>query len=251
MPVKQVTGTRSRLARFNRLGAGFLALALPAQLALAGSFSVDPVKVELTPARPAATLRVTNTQHSEITIQADTHAWSQHAGEDVLAPTSELLVVPPTFTLGPGEQQIVRVGLRRPAVPDRELAYRLSLREVPRPRERGAGLQMALHLNLPVFVQPSEPPEPRPVWRAERLADGRLSVFVSNQGSGHYRFSEWTLRHGESKAVMARDKKLVYILPGADRHWTLTPDRTLAVGDRLEILLTGYGRTVRVETRVQ
>lgn len=247
--MEPVTETRVRLARFSR--AVLLALALPVQLALAGSFSVDPVKVELTPSRPAATLRVTNTQDSDITIQVDTHAWSQRAGEDVLTPASELLAMPPTFTLGPGEQQIVRVGLRRPVVPDRELAYRLSFREVPIPRERGAGLQMALHLNLPVFVQPPEAPEPRPVWRAERLDDGRLRVTVSNNGSGHYKFSEWVLRRGEDQAVMAREKKLVYVLPGTERHWTVTPDRALTAGDGLDIVLTSYGRTVRAQATVQ
>ena len=62
---------------------------------------------------------------------------------------------PPIATIAPDKEQIIRVGLRRAPDKERELSYRLFLQEVPAPPKPGfQGLQVALRVGLPVFVQP-------------------------------------------------------------------------------------------------
>jgi fimbrial chaperone protein len=39
-------------------------------------------------------------------------AWSQDAGQDILQPTTDLLVSPPVFTVQPGQSQLLRIALR-------------------------------------------------------------------------------------------------------------------------------------------
>ena len=54
-------------------------------------------------------------------------------GTDEYESTSDVIAVPPIFSIAPGETQIIRVGLVGGLSPDRELAHRLFLTELPRP----------------------------------------------------------------------------------------------------------------------
>ena len=62
--------------------------------ALAGSFSVNPVRVELSTQRSSAVVQVENTGGSEVTVEARTFAWAQPDGKDQLSTTREVIVTP-------------------------------------------------------------------------------------------------------------------------------------------------------------
>ena len=97
----------------------------------AGTFSISPLRVDLSSSTKTAALTVRNEDATEVVVQADGMAWSQPGGEDTLVATRDLLVSPAVFTLAPGAQQLVRVALRRAPDPARELSYRLIIQEVP------------------------------------------------------------------------------------------------------------------------
>ena len=101
--------------------------------ARAGSFSVNPVRVELSAQRMSAVVEVENTSSGEVTVEARTFSWSQHSGKDQLSPTREIIVTPQVFRLKSGAKQLLRLGLLRKPDPLTELPYRLLIEEIPPP----------------------------------------------------------------------------------------------------------------------
>ena len=199
------------------------ALCLAAPAGLAGSFEVNPIRVDLTPAARAAAVTVRNSGAEPVVVQASVQSWAQQDGKDVLAPTSEVLVSPPIATIQPGGQQIVRVGLRRAPDDRRQLSYRLFLHEVPPPPRPGfQGLQVALRIGLPVFVQPkSGPAKPDLVWNARLRDPGTVSLRLENNGNGHIQISDVQIYLPGENEPVASQSALNYVLPGQSRAWDL------------------------------
>lgn len=225
------------------LAAGLLSL-LAALDAHAGSFTIEPVKVMLSAEKTTAVVRVKNPEDSATTVQVESMAWSQEGGDDRLEPTRALLAMPPTFSLAPDGEQIVRVGLSKPASTGTEQAYRLHFRELPPPASPSfKGLRVALQISIPVFVAPPGEAAPEPSWRAELRRDGRLAVTVANTGNAHLRIARLQISRSDDGALIAGDGELIYVLPGNRRVWLLEPNRPLTAGDPLQITIHNNGRT--------
>jgi fimbrial chaperone protein len=127
----------------------------------AGQLDVSPTRIELTAAKPTAAVTLKNEGGDKVVIQNSIVAWTREGKKDRYAPTKDLIVTPPIATVAPGGSQVLRIGLRRPVDPRRELAYRLFVQEIPPPPKAGfAGVQIALRLSLPVLVQPAAPASP-------------------------------------------------------------------------------------------
>lgn len=219
--------------------------------AVASSFTVDPVLVNLTGAKPTAALTLRNTQDRPLTIEVEPLGWSQQNGEDNLSSSRHLIAVPPIFTLQGGEQQIVRVGLRNPQPTAVEQAFRLLFKEVPPAAVDGQGLRIALRVSLPVFVAP-EGPAPKVLdWRAKVIDGQVLELRLENRGAVHWRNADMEVVRKSDLASLALDKSLVYILPGASRQWRFNTAKPLLVGDELQIITRNYGRTVQTRVVVE
>lgn len=216
----------------------FALLCAVAQPGFAGSFEVNPIRVQLTPAARSAALTVKNSGTEPVVVQASVQAWSQKGGDDVLSATSEVLVSPPIATIAPGAEQIVRVGLRRAPDDKQELSYRLFLQEVPPPPRPGfQGLQVALRIGLPVFVQPrSGPAKPALVWDARMRDAGTISLRLRNEGNAHIQVSDVAMFAPGGKEPLASHASLSYVLPGQSRAWELkTRDAGLKANQRLRL----------------
>ena len=132
-----------------------LAAAMILGVAHAGSFMVVPTRIELAPGKLSATLTIRNDDKEPAVIRLEPRAWDQKGDQDLYEATKEVLVTPPIVTVAPGAEQIVRIALRRPLDPQRELNYRLFLQEVaPPPRPGFSGLQVALRISMPIFARP-------------------------------------------------------------------------------------------------
>jgi fimbrial chaperone protein len=198
-----------------------LALLILANAALAGSFSVSPIRVTLMAQQPAGMLTVRNQSDEETVVQLQANAWSQQDGADVLEPTTDLIAMPPLFTLPPGGSQVVRVGLRRPPTAAGELTYRLLLREVPPPPpEDFTGLQVVLNLSLPVFVLRAAGVEPELRWSFGRSEKGDAQLQLSNAGNAHVQVRQVHLAGPDGDSIEGRDLP-IYLLPGQSRTWQL------------------------------
>ncbi|NTV94802.1 MAG: molecular chaperone [Thiobacillus sp.] len=212
----------------------------------AANIGIMPVGASLAQGRDRAAITVTNQGQEGVVMQVDTVAWTQENGEDRYLPTRDLLVNPPLFTLKAGRSQVLRIGLRQPPTGEREIAYRLILREVPQvaptPSADAAAagqVQVLLQMRLPVYVEPARP-EPGRRWQARWTGDGRLDLTLDNTGNVHLVVGELKLRPAEAapdSAPLATVKASTSVLPGQSRTWPLQPG-TAAPGQRYMLEVT-------------
>jgi len=216
--------------------------------AFAGAFMVTPVRVALSSAQPIVALTVRNDSSDATVVQIEMTTWSQEAGKDVHAATRDVIATPPIFTVPPGATQVVRVGLRRAADAERELAYRLFLQEVPPPpKAEFKGLRVALRMSIPVFVAPPLAAAPALEWRAVREAQGWLNVALRNTGKAHVQIAEFHLERADGKEL-ARQASSAYVLPGQRRDWRLKGEAV--PGELLRILARTDAGDMRAEVPV-
>jgi fimbrial chaperone protein len=228
-----------------------LALSLVTAEAPAGSFQVNPIRVDMTKGATTAAITVRNDGEEPIVVQSSVVKWTQDNGQEVYAPTTEALVTPPIMTVPPGGEQIVRVGLRRGPDPQRELAYRLYLQEVPPPPKPGfTGLQVALRVGLPVFVAPGAPGIRRLEWSAQIGQDGAIRLAAQNTGNAHVQVTDFELALPGASEPIAHESTLAYVLAGQRRQWTLPapPDRVKSVS---EFRLKAYTDAGEIDTAVK
>lgn len=199
-----------------------LSLLAVASTATAGSFSISPIRLELSAGARTQVLTVRNEEDQPVVVQLRTLAWSQVDGQDRLETTRDLLATPPLFTVPARGQQVVRVATRRGADASRELDYRLLVEEVPQAAPAGfTGLQVALRLSLPVFVQPQAPAHPALAWSAAWLADGRLLLRARNDGTAHIQVLDFDVQAAGSSQPSLHNSVARYLLPGSQAEWTL------------------------------
>ena len=156
------------LERLSGKAAGFAAFLLIctgyAVPAFAG-IDISPVLVEMSEKQNKQVVRISNTGETPKSFQVDVVAWSQSDEErEIYTPTDELLAVPPLFTLQPGAQQVVRIGLMRDADTDTELAYRVFFTELEPPQldeKTVSSINIRLRFGIPVFVAPLAPAAPQ------------------------------------------------------------------------------------------
>src|SRR5215831_4056087 len=199
----------------------------------AGSFQVNPIRVDLGKGASSAAITVRNDGDASVVVQASIMAWTQSDGQDAYSATTEALITPPVMTIGPNAEQILRVGLRRAADPQRELAYRVFLQEVPSPPSPGfSGLQVALRVGLPLFVAPVSPASRKLEWSARIAPAGALVLTARNVGNAHVQVTEVALTDQGGEAI-ARESSLAYVLSGQTREWSLAlpPGKTRPAGE--------------------
>jgi fimbrial chaperone protein len=180
----------------------------------AGGFSLSPLGVTLSPRESSASISVENTGDAPLVIQVRVLQWTQRDGKDLREETRELIVNPPIFKLGPGEQQLVRFASRLPPPRDAERAYRAVFTEVP-PRDAPmpqSGFRVAVAMDVPVFVEsPAQATAADLRWRVTRTEAG-VRLRVENPGNVHRRLRDPEINAG-GKTLYKQG--FVVILPGS------------------------------------
>ena len=222
----------------------------------AGSFSISPLRVELSAAAGTGALTLRNQEDTPVVVQAEAMLWEQVDGQDRLTPTRDLLVSPLVFTMPGDGSQLLRVALRRPADAARELSYRLILTEVPQPASREfTGLNVALRVSLPVFVAPAAEAAPRLEWTAAQAAEGALAVTARNAGNAHARILRFEVAPATGAAAPRPQEVTAYLLPGQSRTWTFEKqqDETISSTEwtRLRVKGSTEAGDFEVETRLE
>ena len=208
--------------RFVTLALAALAAATWLPAAWAGTFTISPLRVDLSRSTPTAALTVRNENDAEVVVQVETLQWSQADGQDVLDPTRDLIASPAVFTLPARGSQLIRVALRREPDARRELSYRLVVQEVPPARGPDfMGLQVALRMSLPVFVAALAPSPAQLEWSAAREPDGALAVTARNPSETHARVLSFSAVPATGTAAALEQPVAAYLLPGQSRRWRL------------------------------
>lgn len=183
---------------------------------------VSPLRVDFDEAQKSGVIRVFNTGDSDMSMQVDARDWRQaDDGSDEYESTSDVIAVPPIFSIAPGETQIIRVGLVGGQRPDREQAHRLFLTELPSPTfdPLGGQLRMRLIVSLPIFTAPAALPAESDLEIVETSVEGnRLRARFRNPGNTHIRVQE-VAAVTASGDKSQRTPSAVYLLPGATRDF--------------------------------
>lgn len=187
------------------------ALALmQAEIALAGSLSVLPVRIEVAAGKQFCSLTIGNDGAEDVTVQVRGLRWYQRAdGTDALDETQRIAINPSIVTIPAGTKKLVRCSLPAPAGPV-ENTYRLIVSELPRSHTESGTLQALLQLSIPVFRSQSGA-SPLLHWSA--TDDGQ--VIVTNTGLRHARVARLVLRGAAGEPVEAASG--FYLLAGASR----------------------------------
>lgn len=213
------------------------ALLMPG-LAAAAGWEIDPVRIELAPGHQAAAITIKNSTDQATSLQVQTVAWSQVDGKDVYAPTPDVLVSPPIVTIAPHGEQVIRVALRRQADTLNELCYRINLQElIPPPIAGLTGVQVALRIGLPLFVQSrTGEAAPKLVWTLKRMSDHTVKVSLQNKGTAHVQVSDFALYAPGGSQAMSSETSSSYVLAGQTREWLLKAGvASMAPGDHLQL----------------
>jgi fimbrial chaperone protein len=220
---------------------------LLASHACAGSLGVSPIRIDLKESAPTSAVTLSNRGSTAMVLQLQLMRWSAEDTRTHYEPSDDLLATPPIMSIAPGKSQIVRIGLRKALASHDELSYRLFIEEVPPPAQPGyQGLQMALRVSVPVFVQPAQPVQPLLRWSLVKDGGQPVALRVSNQGNGHARLLDLQLRFAGGEREVALREARGYLLPGQSNQWRLAPEHVQGV-DRWQVGATTDQGTVDAE----
>lgn len=216
---------------FWRAVAGLAAAASGCVAAHAGSLTVFPVRVQLSPEEPVQTMTIQNGGGEPARVQLRVYSWRQANGEDVLEETRDVLANPGLFEIAPSGEQIARFGLRADARAE-EASYRVVLDEIPVDQALRPGeVRTLLRISIPIFV-PAAAPVRDIAWRAWPVDGGRVTLAIHNRGNTHVQLSGLTLARAGGEVVAEQDMS-VYVLPGALREVTIDAARPVNPGETL------------------
>ena len=202
----------------------------------AGSFAVSPTRIELSDAQSRTVIQVDNPTAAPITIQLTVMAWSHPEGKEELHPSRDILATPQIITVQPRASQLVRVGALRKADPTRELAYRLSLDEIPAPPPPDfKGLQVVLKVGLPIFLKPAVDSKAKLAVSLMAAGPRQFNLRIANEGNGSAQLSDISLHPADApETLLAKLANSIYVLAGQQRtvslkHEGLDLDKTFLI----------------------
>lgn len=188
----------------------------------AGQFSVTPVRIYVAPKDRAAAVTITNESDDELVMQADVFVWKQTPeGKDDLTLSEDLFLSPPIIKLAPRSRQVVRLAMLRPPKTDRQLTYRVIVREIPeaKPAKKTVELQIALAFSLPVFITPSGAKH-KLGCAIERAGENTVKAVCENTGTAYAQPREFVLTSSKGEKLASRDTG-GYILPDIKRSFEI------------------------------
>lgn len=207
----------------------WLSAALLAQPCTAASFSVSPLRLELSAAAPVAVVEVGNTSTEPVTVQAQSRTWTQRAGVDEYGEGRPFIVSPTIFTVPAGGKQVVRVALRGAPPRETEAAYRLVMTEIPSAQPDGSpGLRVALRMDMAVYVSPVQPGAQPDASFAIDTSSGSPRIAVTNKGRMHFRMVDVAVASGP---VRLAELPVLVVLPGATRYIELPKTEAKGQGE--------------------
>ncbi len=222
--------------------------------ATAGSFSVNPIRLEVRAPQSSTSVVVSNHGAASTLLQVRLYRWAHENGEERLTDVTEadgVVVTPPLFKLaGGGASQIVRIGFLQPQLPNAsEAQWRVVIEEVPVMQpvvandEVSEGGQLAIAMRLRV----SMPLLRKPVSVHQELAwsavsqEAGVQLQVRNLGNVTERLDELKLSRGNGSPVLMQLAGPIYLFPGEQRQLTLKADEAVPPG-RLQLSLSGTPR---------
>lgn len=181
--------------------------------AIAGEFAVSPVRLELGADARSGVIAVTNDGKDKLSFQMSAMEWTQDgSGTDQYSETRDLVFFPKIMAVEPGQEGVVRVGVRNPLVPV-EKTYRLFIEELPGAAKSGPGVQVSVlvRFGAAIFIKPLKVQDGLEI-EGLSLGKGTLSFSARNSGNRHQ-----MVQGVQLKGVDATGQE-TYALTLADRY---------------------------------
>jgi fimbrial chaperone protein len=203
------------------LCAAFLVTGLLNSSLSGAQVSISPVRINLDQSQTKDTIRVGNQRDTEASYEIEVVAWSQTDDRrEIYTPTEDVIAVPPLFTLKPGDEQVVRVGLLTDVDDSTERAYRVFITELADPDDaevEGAAVNMRLRLGVPLFVAPTALPHATLDFENSMQLEDNLFMRLRNSGNTHVRVSEIHFL-APNLTEPAVESAAIYILAGKSAY---------------------------------
>jgi fimbrial chaperone protein len=206
--------------------------------AFAADVRVAPSTVEPSAGGKTATLSVRNEEQRPLRVQIRAMKWMQENGSDVTMPTQDVVASPPFITLQPMQQYQVRIVRTGTAPLQAEESYRVLIDEIPDAHEVKPGtVNLVLRQSLPVFFSGTPSRTSNVTWTIPR-SGSTLSLVARNTGTRRMRIADLTLEGGGGAQVYHADGLIGYVLPGAERRWTIAPTAALPADGHVHLTAT-------------
>jgi fimbrial chaperone protein len=191
------------------------------------TFTVNPVRIQVSATRPNAMLQVTNREDQPVTLQFHVVTWSFEAQKDIYVESDDFTLNPPIAVVGPHKTQSIRLGLRHAHDGTQERSYRLIIEEVPMAsKPEFQGVQTLLRVSIPIFAMPKAVTAPKLNWQAVRTNDARLKVIATNHGSAHIQIKALNVTGADSADSYLKGAQPTYLLPNQQREWLIDDQRS-------------------------
>jgi fimbrial chaperone protein len=200
---------------------------------------VAPIRIDLDRGAKSGAVTVYNGPGGKMQAQISASEWSQdEEGADRYVETNDLVFFPRILPFEAGQERVIRVGIRTPAV-KQERAYRLFIEEMPSLADSrlGTAVSVAVRFGVPVFVHPLKE-EPQGAVESVSVDNGAIRVRVANRGNVHFKVEGLTVRGVGAKGEETFRKTVPgwYLLAGAKRtHSVAIPPEGLAASGRVEV----------------
>lgn len=203
------------------------AVACAAWAAAAGEFAVHPMRLELGGGIRSSAITLRNDDTTPLSFQVRGMDWTQDDdGQDRYQDATDLIYFPRLLTVAPGQEAVVRVGLRQGVVAQ-ERTYRLFIEEVTPPATAPVAgqppkIRVMVRFGAPIFVRPAQPVQRLQVDELA-LQAGQARWRLRNAGNQHEVLERIALRGfdadgGEAFATQLAER---YFLAGRTRQFTV------------------------------
>jgi len=187
-------------------------------------YDLMPIRVTVDSGEKTSSITIKNRGDETALLQVYAQKWSQLNGKDQYQKTQEVIVNPPAFNLAPGEQQVIRLGLRSDNAREQEQIYKLYIKEVkPRLAETNnqfgvkSGTRFILEMSVPVFFAPENPLQIATVT-TERKGN-QIQVRLSNEGNVHQRVKSLKFYVNDATDPVLMKEEASYVFPHTEREW--------------------------------
>lgn len=197
--------------------AGFL---ISPRISAAAQLHVEPVLLELNAPAVTGVLTLRNNDNSEAVVQTRVVRWSQSEGNDKLDPATDVVASPPSVTMAPGADYVVRI-VRVSKEPVREEeSYRVIVDQLPvELRTQNRAVNVLIRQSIPVFFRARSLTAASVSWTV-RYDGKKLIVLASNSGSEHLRIASLRLRDSAGLTLSYGSGLAGYVLGRSSKSWT-------------------------------
>ncbi|MDQ3289478.1 MAG: fimbria/pilus periplasmic chaperone [Pseudomonadota bacterium] len=212
-----------------------------------GQLQTRQTGVDMPAGARAGRLVLANSGDAPVAAQIRVYTWTQENGEDRLEPADDLLASPPIVEIPAGGEQLIRLVRTEATPPERELAYRVVVDELPSDtRTADNAVAVRMRFLIPAFIRAVDPALTDLHCRVDEN-----TLACENRGGRAAQLGATGLLDAEGNTLQISPGLMGYVLAGSTRRWPLPADALakLETPRTLEVLLNG--QSVRIALRVE